>query len=390
MLYNFPRRNIPLLNDGGVDPPVAHANRNPSHCRTRNQFREPPENTGDTLECGGKRQRHAVFGGDCGRGDSRSSPRRYLPRRCRRSFLALPPHSKVPRVSGSALTASIAADSHFLLSNRSADCAVPGAAGGTVKQTKNQKQKHNAMKTQTILIALALALPAGFAGAQAPDAPPPGRPPEGGPRQADRPPGDRLEGGPNVQRPQGRRDPAAPEGGPQRGPRPDGAPEGGPQQRGQRPEGAPGNPGGPDQGRPRFVPPIIAALDTNGDGEISAEEIANAPAALRKLDKNGDGKLTMEELLPMPPRGAQDGTPRNRDGEGARRQGGPRDGAPQPEGVRPRDGERGAANPGPRDGVRPEGGPRDGGPRPEGAPRRERPPGDAPRPEGERRPNPEG
>jgi hypothetical protein len=54
----------------------------------------------------------------------------------------------------------------------------------------------------------------------------------------------------------------------------------------------------------RPVPPIVAALDANGDGVISADEIANAPAALLKLDKNGDGQLTMDELMgPRPPRG---------------------------------------------------------------------------------------
>ena len=44
--------------------------------------------------------------------------------------------------------------------------------------------------------------------------------------------------------------------------------------------------------------PIFAALDANHDGEIDANEISNAPAALRKLDKNGDGKLTRDELRP--------------------------------------------------------------------------------------------
>jgi hypothetical protein len=52
-------------------------------------------------------------------------------------------------------------------------------------------------------------------------------------------------------------------------------------------------------------PPIIAALDADRDGIISAEEIANAAKALLQLDKNGDGQLTREELQPEggPPRG---------------------------------------------------------------------------------------
>ena len=45
------------------------------------------------------------------------------------------------------------------------------------------------------------------------------------------------------------------------------------------------------------MPLIIKALDTNGDGIIDANEIANAPAALKALDKNGDGRLTVEEYI---------------------------------------------------------------------------------------------
>jgi len=46
--------------------------------------------------------------------------------------------------------------------------------------------------------------------------------------------------------------------------------------------------------------PVLAALDANHDGEISASEILNAPAALLTLDKNRDGQLTEGELLPDP------------------------------------------------------------------------------------------
>ncbi len=44
--------------------------------------------------------------------------------------------------------------------------------------------------------------------------------------------------------------------------------------------------------------PVLQALDKNGDGEVSAEELAAAPAALRSLDKNADGKLEGEEIVP--------------------------------------------------------------------------------------------
>jgi hypothetical protein len=46
--------------------------------------------------------------------------------------------------------------------------------------------------------------------------------------------------------------------------------------------------------------PVLAALDSNHDGEISAEEILNAPAALLTLDKNRDGQVSEGELLPPP------------------------------------------------------------------------------------------
>jgi hypothetical protein len=85
-------------------------------------------------------------------------------------------------------------------------------------------------------------------------------------------------------------------------PRPGGT-NGGPDHvRGQRPDGPP--PGGKGDGKNRPpLPPIIAALDANGDGVIDASELANASAALKKLDKNGDGQLTMDEIRPPGGRG---------------------------------------------------------------------------------------
>ena len=67
--------------------------------------------------------------------------------------------------------------------------------------------------------------------------------------------------------------------------------------------GGPGGWGGPG-GHPRHPPlPIVMALDTNHDGVIDSNEIANAPAALKSLDKNGDGQLTADEYLPPLPKG---------------------------------------------------------------------------------------
>ena len=48
----------------------------------------------------------------------------------------------------------------------------------------------------------------------------------------------------------------------------------------------------------------MKVLDADGDGTLSAEEIANAPTALLTLDQDGDGALSVEELRPpCPPRG---------------------------------------------------------------------------------------
>lgn len=97
------------------------------------------------------------------------------------------------------------------------------------------------------------------------------------------------------------------------GPPPDRDAEFGPpgERRRRGPEGdQEGRPFPPDRGRdgfagppfggpPRdFVPPILHALDADGDRVISADEIAKAADALKTLDKNSDGKLTADELRP--------------------------------------------------------------------------------------------
>ncbi len=42
----------------------------------------------------------------------------------------------------------------------------------------------------------------------------------------------------------------------------------------------------------------FTALDTDHNGEISAEEINHAAASLKTLDKNGDGQITEDEVTP--------------------------------------------------------------------------------------------
>ena len=82
-------------------------------------------------------------------------------------------------------------------------------------------------------------------------------------------------------------------------------------QDGGRPQRPPFNrDGGPGFDGPRPIPPLMAALDANHDGEIDEAEIKNASEALRKMDKNGDGKLTLEELRPRRPDGVGEAAPR--------------------------------------------------------------------------------
>ncbi|MEI7820078.1 MAG: hypothetical protein WCK55_04105 [Verrucomicrobiota bacterium] len=203
------------------------------------------------------------------------------------------------------------------------------------------------MKNYTAIIAVALSLPVGFANAQQRDERPPG-PPLG-------------EGRPPIERPFGGTDRA-------------------------------------DMPPMQHVPPFFAALDKNGDGVISEDEIAAASESLRKFAAERGGKLTLQTLLGPPPQdmhrdgfrppGAPpDGQPPrgnfNAPRDGQREDGGTRRIAPQPDG--PRDGEprrEGAAPP--RDGVRPEGRAPQNGDRPPGVVRprdgkRGGPRGDAPR-----------
>ncbi len=52
--------------------------------------------------------------------------------------------------------------------------------------------------------------------------------------------------------------------------------------------------------RPSRVAPLVAAMDINKDGEVSAQEMVSATASLKTLDKNGDGRITLEEMRPAP------------------------------------------------------------------------------------------
>src|SRR5690242_15165068 len=76
-------------------------------------------------------------------------------------------------------------------------------------------------------------------------------------------------------------------------------------------------PGGFGRGPMTRRSTAFTALDADGDGVISAAEIAAAASSLKTLDKNADGKLTEEEVRPIfPGRGGrgEGGRGENREG----------------------------------------------------------------------------
>jgi len=71
-------------------------------------------------------------------------------------------------------------------------------------------------------------------------------------------------------------------------------------------------------------PPVMTAVDADGNGQLSAAEIAGASQALKKLDKDGDGQISRRELRPQfggrgrPGDRRPSGPGARRPGEGAR------------------------------------------------------------------------
>jgi hypothetical protein len=92
----------------------------------------------------------------------------------------------------------------------------------------------------------------------------------------------------------------------------------------ERPQGPPPRPPHPPM-------PLLEALDTDGDHQISAAEIQAAATALKNLDTDGDGTVTKEELRPKPREGAPT-TPKDDSYQAPPRQGPPADGQAETEG----------------------------------------------------------
>jgi len=61
---------------------------------------------------------------------------------------------------------------------------------------------------------------------------------------------------------------------------------------------APAQPPGGERPGGMVRTPFMTVLDTDDDGQLSADELANAPAAVANLDTNGDGRITADELRP--------------------------------------------------------------------------------------------
>lgn len=89
--------------------------------------------------------------------------------------------------------------------------------------------------------------------------------------------------------------PKPPEGAPDDGAAPPAGPP--PEQDGEKPARRPKHP----------APPLLTALDTDRNGELSADEIDESPESLAGLDANGDGEITPHELRPARHRRQNDG-----------------------------------------------------------------------------------
>jgi hypothetical protein len=99
-----------------------------------------------------------------------------------------------------------------------------------------------------------------------------------------------------------------------RGPRAEGEREG---PRGER-EGGPGPRGGAERPE-RIAHPIFDALDVDGDGVLSPDEITDSWKSLLALDANGDGTITREEVYAARPEGWSRPEPREQ-GQGGQRE----------------------------------------------------------------------